>query len=155
MQAEPKTAPGTQTSRRYRSIVDRIERLALARTGEPIHIPDLCADAGIGERALRDAFRVVYRCPPYRWLRTFRMNEARKALLSPSPRATVTGIAMHYGFFELGRFSVEYRRMFGECPSITLRRALVRTEAPAPVVIPASVHWMAPPVALETTTSIV
>ena len=36
----------------------------------------------------------------------------------------VTEIATALGFVELGRFSVEYRRAFGESPSETLRRAL-------------------------------
>lgn len=150
MQSESATAPGTEINRRYRDIVDRIEQLTIERAGEPIRIPDLCADAGIGEHALRDAFRAIYRCPPYRWLRTLRMKEARKVLLSPSSHATVTGIAMSFGFSELGRFSVEYRRMFGECPSITLRRAQART---APAFIPAPESWMAPRLIFESTTS--
>jgi AraC family ethanolamine operon transcriptional activator len=37
---------------------------------------------------------------------------------------TVTKIATRLGFRELGRFSVEYREMFGESPSATLRQAL-------------------------------
>ena len=36
---------------------------------------------------------------------------------------TVTEIATALGFVELGRFSVEYRKAFGECPSETLRQA--------------------------------
>jgi AraC-like DNA-binding protein len=53
-----------------------------------------------------------------------RLSEARRALSSPvSTYATVTQIATDHGFVELGRFSVEYRRAFGEPPSATLRRA--------------------------------
>jgi AraC-like DNA-binding protein len=33
---------------------------------------------------------------------------------------TVTEIATGFGFLELGRFSVEYRKAFGESPSQTL-----------------------------------
>jgi AraC-like DNA-binding protein len=52
------------------------------------------------------------------------MHLARRALLRADPAAaTVTGIATDHGFWELGRFSVEYRALFGEMPSASLRRA--------------------------------
>jgi AraC-like DNA-binding protein len=35
---------------------------------------------------------------------------------------TVTEIVTEHGFWELGRFSVEYRALFGESPSTSLRR---------------------------------
>jgi len=37
---------------------------------------------------------------------------------------TVAKIATRFGFTELGRFSVEYREMFGESPSTTLHQPL-------------------------------
>ena len=36
--------------------------------------------------------------------------------------ATVTRIVTDHGFWELGRFSVAYRALFGESPLETLRR---------------------------------
>jgi AraC-like DNA-binding protein len=57
----------------------------------------------------------------YLWLR--RMNLARRALRRADPESTtVTEIATNYGFWELGRFSVAYRSLFGESPSTALRR---------------------------------
>jgi AraC family ethanolamine operon transcriptional activator len=52
-----------------------------------------------------------------------RLSQARRALLcADAELVTVTEIATCFGFVELGRFSVEYRRMFGESPSQTLHR---------------------------------
>ena len=57
----------------------------------------------------------------YLWLR--RMHLARRALRMAEPTTTtVTRIATGYGFWELGRFSVSYRALFGETPSASLRR---------------------------------
>ena len=59
---------------------------------------------------------------PHRYLWLRRMNLARRSLSRAGPgKATVTSIATEHGFWELGRFSVEYRKLFGETPSTTLR----------------------------------
>jgi AraC-like DNA-binding protein len=123
--SEPKSNRAGQDRQHYRQIVELIEQMARQLTDEPLHIDDICRAAGVSQRTLRNAFQEIYGSPPYRHLRTMRMGEARKALLSPaSPTQTVTEVAMHFGFLELGRFSVEYRRAFGERPSATLRRAV-------------------------------
>ena len=57
----------------------------------------------------------------YLWLR--RMHLARRALRMADPAATtVTEVATSYGFWELGRFSVAYRSLFGQSPSASLRQ---------------------------------
>jgi transcriptional regulator GlxA family with amidase domain len=50
------------------------------------------------------------------------MYLARQSLqVADQSKRTVTQIAAEYGFLELGRFSVRYRSLFGESPSVTLR----------------------------------
>ena len=57
----------------------------------------------------------------YLWLR--RMHLARQELLRADPATTtVTSIATAQGFWELGKFSVAYRLLFGESPAVTLRQ---------------------------------
>ena len=60
---------------------------------------------------------------PIRFLNLRRMHLAHRALLRTEPEnSTVTRIATDYGFWELGRFSVTYRALFGEPPLESLRR---------------------------------
>ena len=60
---------------------------------------------------------------PIHYLLLRRMHLARRALLGADAQATtVTTIATDLGFWELGRFSVDYRMLFGESPSASLRR---------------------------------
>jgi transcriptional regulator GlxA family with amidase domain len=54
-----------------------------------------------------------------------RLAQARSMLSSmDAESATVTRIAVQCGFLELGRFSLLYRKTFGETPSETLNRAM-------------------------------
>jgi AraC-like DNA-binding protein len=58
------------------------------------------------------------------------MTKARMALLKADSRESrVTDIANHHGFSELGRFSVQYRELFGESPKVTLSRNLTSSVA--------------------------
>jgi transcriptional regulator GlxA family with amidase domain len=75
----------------------------------------------VSERTLRNAFNEIHGVPPCRHLRMLRLRHVRKVLLAADRElTTVTNVATAWGFSELGRFSVEYRRAFGESPSQTL-----------------------------------
>jgi AraC-like DNA-binding protein len=125
---ETSTTRGRQAS----GLVQQAEALALANVDEPLHVSALCSIIGVSERTLRKAFHRVHGIAPCRHLRMLRLSKARRALLSgDAALATVTEIAMSFGFAELGRFSVEYRKAFGESPSQTApyRRSIARQAA--------------------------
>ena len=108
--------------------MEHAERLVLADLRAPVKIAALCRELAIGERVLRDAFYRIRGLPPYQCLQMLRLSEVRRALMSAGGQSvTVTEIATNLGFVELGRFSVEYRKMFGESPSETLREAVRRS----------------------------
>lgn len=116
--------PNRRASQSSLDLVHRAEMLALADPDKPLHIAALSHTLGVSERTLRKAFNNTHGLPPCRHLRMLRLFRVRRALLSAHDQAvTVTEIATSFGFAELGRFSVEYRKVFGESPSVTLRRA--------------------------------
>jgi AraC-like DNA-binding protein len=123
----------TRAGKSCRDLVGQAEALALANVDEPLQVSTLCRILEVSERTLRKAFHAIHGVAPCRHLRMLRMSRARRALLSGDCRLTrVTEIATCFGFAELGRFSVEYRKTFGETPSQTLQRVSRIGTFPAP-----------------------
>ena len=84
---------------------------------------ELCTAAGVSYRTLRDCCQEHLGMSPKRYLWLRRMHLARRALRrADAETTTVTEIATNCGFWELGRFAVAYRSLFGESPSTALRR---------------------------------
>ncbi len=106
----------------YSAIMRRFEQYIQANAEKPPYAMDLCKAIGVSDRTLRNCCHQYLGMGPKRYLWLRRMHQARQALRSADPRtATVTNVAMNYGFGELGRFAVTYRALFGETPSTTLR----------------------------------
>ena len=51
------------------------------------------------------------------------LHDPRDGQLANPETRTVAEIATDLGFWELGRFSVAFRKLFRESPSVTLRRS--------------------------------
>lgn len=110
-------------SGRHSTVITRLEELLSANRHRPLHMPEICAATGVPERTLRHFCQKHLGMAPVRYLWLRRMQLARAALMRADPAtATVTEIATGHGFWELGRFSVAYRTLFGESPSVSLRR---------------------------------
>jgi AraC-like DNA-binding protein len=115
------TKPGW---RRQTAIVKRFRAALEENTEEPIYMPELCQKLGLSMRALRNYCHDHLGMAPKRYLLLRRMNLAYQALRAAQPsKTTVTQVATRFGFWELGRFAVEYRAWCGELPSATLNRA--------------------------------
>jgi len=126
--------PGRLGSDSRSYLVQRAEKLALTYDDKPLQVSALSRALGVSERTLRKLFNEIHGRPPSRHLRMLRLSEVRRALLSARGHpVTVTEIATDFGFAELGRFSVEYRKAFGESPSTTLHQARVSNGMNTPV----------------------
>ena len=107
----------------HTTIIARFEDILAANYDRPLHLPEICAAIGVSERTLRVSCMEHLGMGPIRYLWLRRMHLAHRALVRTAPgTATVTEIATDNGFWELGRFAVAYRALFGEAPSTSLRR---------------------------------
>jgi AraC-like DNA-binding protein len=108
-------------SARYRQMVDRFEEMACANFRLAPPIPDICAMLAVSPRTLVRAVRAIHGTTPSHHRHALALSAARRALLD-GETASVREAALRFGFHELGRFAADYRAMFGENPSETLRR---------------------------------
>ena len=104
-------------------VMRRLEEVLTSTPDRPLYMPQLCTTVGASYTTLRDCCQDYLGMSPKRYLWLRRMQLVRRALrIADAEKTTVTEIATDYGFWELGRFAVAYRSVFGEAPSAALRR---------------------------------
>ncbi|MBV8735835.1 MAG: AraC family transcriptional regulator [Alphaproteobacteria bacterium] len=108
-------------SRDVKRAIDFME----ANLAAPIGLAEITAAAGVPGRTLLEHFKRYKGISPMAYLRRARFAQVREALRSGESGERVTDVALSMGFNHMGRFSVEYRRRFGESPSETLRQRRV------------------------------
>jgi AraC family ethanolamine operon transcriptional activator len=91
---------------------------------EYLSIKQLCSVAGTSHRTLEYIFQEKYQISPKAFLTARRLHAARQQLLSSRQTATakIVDIANQYGFWHLGQFAKDYRSIYGELPSQTLKK---------------------------------
>lgn len=114
--------PGEIPAPRY---VKRAEEFIASRAAEPITIEDIAAAAGVSARSLQTGFKKFRDTSPMMFLRDVRLQRVREELVTAkleNQSASVTGVALAWGFTHLGHFTRAYAEKFKELPSDTLRR---------------------------------
>jgi AraC family ethanolamine operon transcriptional activator len=118
--------PESNPSNHYR-LVKKVEAYMLAQPDQPLTLHDLCEVSGAKRRTLQNAFLDVLGISPMAYLKIQRLHGVWRQLKLASPKtATVMGIAIRWGFWHMGHFSHDYKAMFGEPPSETLRESRIK-----------------------------
>ena len=91
---------------------------------QPIQMIELTALTGKSERTVERIFKKHFGITPYTYLKIHRLHLIRKQLLQrdESVTANIGDIAIKNGFMQMGYFGSEYKKIFGETASETLRR---------------------------------
>ena len=99
-----------------------------------INIKALAQEHKISERSLQTAFKKLFGFTPVEFLRLMKLNLVHHELMkNDETKTTVSRIASKWGFNHMGRFSGFYTELFGENPSVTLKK-------PIPIVDGMSTH---------------
>lgn len=121
----PTTSAGDlalRSPRRF-ALVKQAEEYMRAHLEAPITLMSLCKALHSSERPLNYGFQEVFGVSPMAYLKTLRLQAVRAQLQGADPATTaITEIANRFGFQSLGHFSRDYKTMFGELPSETLKQ---------------------------------
>jgi AraC family ethanolamine operon transcriptional activator len=94
-----------------------------AEQGKALFIDDLCRTTDVSERTLRNVFHEYFGVGPMRLLKVRQLLEIRRALLAGDPaRDTVARVAARFGVWDFSLFARNYKALYGESPSESLRK---------------------------------
>jgi AraC-like DNA-binding protein len=106
-------------------------RLVDKRFPVPVTLTELSRHCGVAQRTLEYAFRHVYDTTPLAFIRSQRLTRNRMALLGARANNSISDTARACGFTHMGQYCKDYRRLFGETPSMTLARGRMINECAA------------------------
>ncbi|MDD0811001.1 helix-turn-helix domain-containing protein [Curvibacter sp. RS43] len=120
--AEAGPSPAQRASQRRLALVMAARELARQPSGEALSVDALCQQLHLTRRTLQNHFQSVLGESPADFLKAVRLNACRRRLREPSAPDKVQDVAAQWGFFHMGHFSQDYKDLFGELPSQTLRQ---------------------------------
>jgi len=106
-----------KTCQKFSKIIDYIH----GNLSEITTIYQICENTNIPERTIRRLINKKYDLSPKNYLNKLRLNEVRKNLKSNTKHFNISQAANDYNFWHMGQFGRDYKRLFGELPSDTLK----------------------------------
>jgi AraC family ethanolamine operon transcriptional activator len=116
----PATADRSKPVSRSRAVQKALEYLSGNR-GAVVTVRDICENNGISLRTLNRAFRERFGIGPKSYLKRQRLSAVRSELSASPPETLVADVANPWGFWHMGEFAKDYKALFGELPSETLK----------------------------------
>ncbi len=113
--------PADSTSRRSRALEAAERYIRRHAQEDTINLRDICQAAGVSQRTLEYAFLHRFGMSPKQYLQAYRLANVRRQLrIANATGERIVDIANRWGFWHMGQFAADYRRRFGELPSVTL-----------------------------------
>lgn len=108
-------------------LVKDAEEYLMSHLEQPTTLKDLCQVLHVSRTPLFSGFQEAFGVGPMEYLKVQRLHSVRRLLKASDPKTdNVTAIAQRFGFWSAGHFTRDYKRMFGELPSATLKQQGMR-----------------------------
>lgn len=105
------------------ALTQRMIRYIESRFGQRVTVAEIAGELDVTPRALHYAARSTLGISPFDLILAFRLNQVRNELWDARRSdQSITTAALAQDFEHLGRFSQQYRTLFGELPSETVQR---------------------------------
>jgi AraC-like DNA-binding protein len=107
---------------------DKVVKLVLdyvhSEPSEEITAVKMCTLANCSQSWLEHSFKKRFGVTPKKYVKYLRLSRLRENLLNPDEveGRTVIELASVYGFWHMGQLAADYRNVYGELPSDTLKR---------------------------------
>lgn len=142
--AETESAAAKRERKAF-SLVRRVEQFMWQNVDEPLTLQRIGEQMNCRMRSLIYSFKDSFGIGPITYLKILRLNEAHRRLREARGDVRIFDVAVALGFWHMGHFSADYKRMFGETASETLAEARTQsrplTDAPRQVPQrPTAVH---------------
>jgi len=90
---------------------------------EVVNLPEILKQVDVSRRTIEHAFQDRFDVSPAAYIKALRLKALNRTLLVGDKRElSVREICQRYGFRHLGQLANDYNKLFGELPSVTLRR---------------------------------
>ena len=104
-------------------IVKQAENYMMENLDKPLTLKDLCLALHISSRPIFYGFKEIFGITPMAYLKIYLLHGVRRLLKASDPeKTTVMEIARQFGFWSPGHFTRDYKTMFGELPSKTIKQ---------------------------------
>lgn len=119
--SETLTHPSTRLNRT--KWVKQTEDYMMGHLDQPLTLKDLCKALDINSRSIFYGFQEIFGLSPMAYLKIQRLHSVRRTLKAADPTMnSIMAIANQFGFWSAGHFARDYKKMFGELPSETIKR---------------------------------
>lgn len=113
---------GLARERKAFALVRAVERFMWDHVDEPLTLQRICEHTGCRMRSLIYSFKDAFGVGPITYLKILRLNAAHRRLRNSHGNVRIFDVAAALGFWHMGHFSADYKRLFGVTASETVGR---------------------------------